>query len=364
MDTMTAHSFIYRLAYIVLAIFSIALTGCDVHEFPELPASHQVKLHLSFSTDLPVWEHSIDYRSDLPSVTEPLSGIMHYTVRIYPHYDKARALPQCVAEYSFSRNVAGFYDCDADVEIPNGNYDVMVWADFYEGGGDASHPFYDISDFSAISLTMPHRAVTDYRDAFRGVVNVSVDNSQAQQVVEVPMQRPLAKFEFVTIDLKEFVTNEAHRLSAKDAALSPENAPAEVPSRVSLDDYRVIVYYEGYMPSVFNMFTDRPVDSRTGAAFESTLSQLSDSEASLGFDYVMVNHAETAVSVRIALLSADGEVISTTPAIRVPLKRSVHTIMRDKFITMRASGGIGVDPDYDGEFNIFLKRFLRRGSAF
>ena len=211
---------------------------------------------------------------------------------------------------------------------------------------------------------MPHRAVTDYRDAFRGVVNVSVDNSQAQQVVEVPMQRPLAKFEFVTIDLKEFVTNEAHRLSAKDAALSPENAPAEVPSRVSLDDYRVIVYYEGYMPSVFNMFTDRPVDSRTGAAFESTLSQLSDSEASLGFDYVMVNHAETAVSVRIALLSADGEVISTTPAIRVPLKRSVHTIMRDKFITMRASGGIGVDPDYDGEFNIFLKRFLRRGSAF
>ena len=41
-----------------------------------------------------------------------------------------------------------------------------------------------------------------------------------------------------------------------------------------------------------------------------------------------------------------------TPPIRVPLRRSVHTVVRGSFLLSDASGGMGIDPGYDGDHNM------------
>ena len=109
------------------------------------------------------------------------------------------------------------------------------------------------------------------------------------------------------------------------------------------------------MPNVYNMFTDRPVDSVTGIAFEGKFSKINDDEISLGFDYVIVNHMETTITLRVAILNEKGDQVSLTSPINVPIKRSNHTIVKGRFLMEKAKGSVGIDPGYNGEFNIIIK---------
>ena len=92
------------------------------------------------------------------------------------------------------------------------------------------------------------------------------------------------------------------------------------------------------MPHAYSMYTDKPVDSSTGVMFESTLRKLSESEASMGFDYVFVNGKKSAV----------------TEPIEVPLKRSHHTTLTGMFLMSEASGGVTINPDFDGDHNLIF----------
>ena len=117
------------------------------------------------------------------------------------------------------------------------------------------------------------------------------------------MQRPLAKFEFITNDLQEFIDKEIEYLK-KEAA------------------------------------------TRLGI--------LNDNEASLGFDYVFVNGKEAGVSVQIGLYDGEDRQIALSEPIDVSLKRSYHTILRGSFLMQQATGGIVINPDFDGNHNIVI----------
>ena len=108
------------------------------------------------------------------------------------------------------------------------------------------------------------------------------------------------------------------------------------------------------MPCAYSMFTDKPVDSSTGVMFQSALKGLNDREASLGFDYVFVNGTESAITVQIGLYDKEGTRLSLTEPIRVPLRRNHHTVLRGKFLMSKASGGVTINPDFDGDHNLIF----------
>ena len=164
------------------------------------------------------------------------------------------------------------------------------------------------------------------------------------------MQRPLAKFEFITNDLKEFLDKEIEYLK-QEATTRGENAP----TRVDTDKYKVVFHYSGYMPNAYNMNTDKPVDSATGVMFESKLGILNDNEASLGFDYVFVNGKEAGVSIQIGLYDGENRQIALSDPIDVSLRRSHHTILRGSFLMQQATGGIVINPEFDGNHNIVIE---------
>ena len=172
--------------------------------------------------------------------------------------------------------------------------------------------------------------------------------------LDIAMQRPLAKFEFVTNDVKEFIDKESDRIASKandNESASNDDTPTRT---VNIEDYKVVFYYVGFMPDAYSMNTDKPVDSSTGVMFESTLRKLSESEATMGFDYVFVNGKNSAVTVQIGIYDNEGTRLSLTEPIEVPLKRSHHTIMTGMFLMSEASGGVTINPDFDGDHNLIF----------
>ena len=239
---------------------------------------------------------------------------------------------------------------EVTLDVLPGNYNFMVWSDLVQTSGD-SH-FHNADNFAEITLQGDHKGNTDHRDAFRGTNSISLVADimeHTPDILDITMQRPLAKYEFLTTDLKEFIDKE-YKYLQKEAATRGENPP----TRVNTDDYKVVFYYSGYMPNAYNINTDKPVDSKMGVLFESKIDILNENEASLGFDYVLVNGKQSAVTVQIGLYDKEDRQLALSTPINVPLQRNHHTLIKGSFLIDETSGGITINPDFDGEHNIVI----------
>ena len=276
------------------------------------------------------------------SVSED-NQLIRYIIRVYP-IAKNQNSKTCIKELEFTRDLAVGYNCDVTIELAPGDYEIMVWSDLLKGG----QPRYNVDDFASISIIGNHEGNNAYIDAYRGKVSISqdyfndIDNIHG---INISMQRPLAKFEFIANDLIEFINREW--------ADMPE-AQKNSRQTINLKDYTVVFYYVGFMPDTYSVFTDRPVDSATGVMFESTLNMLTETEASLGFDYVFVNDRESAVTVRVGVYDAKNELVSMTSPIKVPLKRNHYTILHNPYLTTKTPDGINIDPSYDGNYTLII----------
>lgn len=344
-----------RYLYYMLLSVLFFFTACDVHEWPEEgeePEKDYVRISLLFETDMEEKNHFYETRSALS-----VEGYeMRYLLRAFPVEGEStgRTVSRTAAwEHVFTRPVSlNDYNTLVDVEmdLPDGEYSLMVWADFVKSGTQENH-FYAPDNFAEITLHGEHKANTDMRDAFRGTTELAVTRSAVGDgTIVVNMERPLAKFTFLTTDLREFVDKE------EAEAQQRASARGETYTRgVKLEDYKVVFHYTGFMPCAYNMYTGKPNDAKTGVSFESTVKAISDSEASMGFDYVFVNGTESTASLIIALYNKEGEELFSSNPIEVPVKRSQHTIVRGKFLTIETSGGVGIVPDFDGEYNYEVK---------
>lgn len=345
-------------------IFSIALsmllllfTACDVHEWPDTAGSVELRLRLNYDAGMTEWKHLYDGTSVIEQGKGETYdnrreyGKMRYVVRACPVSKEVSAAQGNVREFVFTKDVAEGYDNELSINLQPGRYNIIVWSDLVESEGDAG--FYNADDFSGIVLQGSHRGNTDYRDAFRGTGQVELSagiTAGTYGTLDIAMQRPLAKFEVITNDVKEFVAKETANMEKEAAAKG-----GDAPTRVDIDDYRVVFQYAGYMPTTYNMNTDKPVDAEAGVSFESKLDMLNEDEASLGFDYVFVNGGDAGVTVQIAVYGKEGSMLARSEPIDVPLRRNHHTIINGSFLMRQASGGITINPDFDGDHNIVIE---------
>ncbi len=329
--------------------------SCDVHEFPDVPDGRLVFIRLRYETDMTEWNHVYDeYNVVEDGVGETCEsvvahGYMRYVIRAYPKMSKLRT--SHAHEFVLFRDVSQGYDCDFTLSLSPDDYDITVWSDLVLHDGDGR--FHDVSNFAEILLQCDeYEGNTDYRDSFRGYSEVSLPSGIVEHepdTLNISMERPLAKYEFITNDLEEFVRKEL-ALLAKDA----ETRGEQPPTKLDTDKYKVVFSYSGYLPNTYNIHSDRPVDSAMGVMFESELGVLDEHEATMGFDYVFVNGHDSEVSVRIGLYDDSDRQVALTDPINVPLRRSHHTVIRGSFLMQQASGGIVVNPEFDGNHNIVI----------
>ena len=123
---------------------------------------------------------------------------------------------------------------------------------------------------------------------------------------------------------------------------------------IKLEDYDVKIIYPQYMPNAFNLSTDRTAWSDVNVSFMSKMIKLSDTEAALGFDYVFANEVDPKVVMAVSLHSKDGTQLARSIDVTVPLERGKVTTVTGSFLLEESDGGVSINPDFDGEFNIVL----------
>ena len=350
-----------NILHLIIYMTLFLLSACDVHEWPETPEFVKMHLRLNYETDMTKWIHLYNGTSIIEQgLGETYDnhqdyGKIRYIVRTYPVSEKQRTMQGYTQEFVFTKDISEGYDHEVTLDVLPGNYNVMVWSDLVKTSSDAH--FYNADNFAEIRLQGDHQGNTDYRDAFRGTNNISLEADimdRLPYVLDVTMQRPLAKYEFLTNDVTKFIEKESFRVASKGNGNNAASNDGNPTRAVNIEDYKVVFYYVGFMPDTYSMNTDKPVDSSMGVMFESTLRKLSESEATMGFDYVFVNGKKSAVTVQIGIYDNEGSQLSLSKPIEVPLKRSYHTIITGMFLTSEASEGVIINPDFDGDHNLIF----------
>lgn len=352
---------ITRLLCDIACVLLMLLTACDVREWPELPKLVPLSLRINYETDMTEWEYLytnselIEQENGKICDNHLSDGKIRYIVRAYPMLENVRTTLDYIQEFTFTKDVATGYNHEFTIELPSGNYNIMIWSDFVHT--DRENSFYDVTNFAGIKLQGTHVGNSDYRDAFRGsgsIALVADVMEHSTHTLDITMQRPLAKFEFITTDVLDFIDKEYARIASKSNSADATSEDKTSTKSMNIEDYKVVFYYVGFMPDTYSIYSDKPVDSSTGVMFESSLKKLTGSEASMGFDYVFVNGKKSAVTIRIGIYDKDGVQLSMSNPVNVPLQRNRHTLLRGKFLMKNISGGIGIDPSYSGDYNIIL----------
>lgn len=337
----------------VLGTFTM-LTGCDVHEWPEEAETVSFNVRLDFHLEMTAWNHSHHINA---TRGESVEYDMRYVLRAYPISPDGTVSSDYLKEFIFIKpytQLEDDYSFQTELDIPEGKYRLMVWADFVESGTKGP-TFYNCEKFNSIVLHGSHKANTDYRDAFAGTTDVVLESTIQEGVekveAEILLKRPFAKYTFISDDLQEFISRELSRLSRNENG-SDEDAGSRV---IDLNTYKAVIYYPMYMPNTYNLYTDKAVNSATGVQYSSKPIRLTEDEVMLGFDYVVINDDPDAkVTVAIGLFDSQGTQVAMSESFNIPLQRSVNTIVRGKFMTVETGGGISIDPSFKGDHNIVL----------
>ena len=331
------------------AVASAAFMSSCVHEFPEKGEARKLVLHISHDTDWTYHDMTIT-RGDIPApAIDGFNPGARYHIRVYPKGSQ----DVLIQETQFVSDDLTRGDFTMTLQVPPGSYDLYVWSDYADLGTKNSY-FFNSGNFGAIVYSEPYNGNNELRDAFRGAVSFDIDSNidaNYYEEVWVQLERPLARYEFIATDLEKFIEDETTRTEGAQQAAT--KASPDDPTRgLPLDQYRVKMIYAAYMPSKFNNFTDRPIDSSVGQTYSAKIVRLNDKEARLGFDYVMVNGRESSVKVQLEVYDPKDEPVARISPIDVPTKRSMNTTVRGKFLTSKVSGGVGINPDFNGEFNV------------
>lgn len=320
----------------------ILLGGCGVHELPEDggvdPTTVHTKIVLLPGADMTPF--------DIPEFSTRTADSREYEVRyiveVYAD-DKFDQSLQFRRQLIYPEGNA----CEVvlECELHARNYRVMVWRDFVLAGS-ADDYFYTTADFSAIKLKGDYIGGTDYKDVFCGQMSLDLTpyhcQLEAEHCEEMQLERPLAKIELITTDIIKYM-NKLER--AKNSKGSPVT---------TIEDFTVQVLYTGYFPTGFNVNSNRPNQALTDVKFNSTPVTVSDNEACLAFDYVLVNGEESAVTLEMIIYNEEGQEVNRVTGVEVPVKRNKITTVRDEFLTREFAPGIGIDPGFEGEINVVV----------
>lgn len=334
-----------RLLYLIICMPMMWLAGCNVHEWPDEAPLVPLYVDLVHETE---WD-TLNVAFSRASTREEDYNI-RYSIRAFPLDGQGSYSRVPIREFVFTRGRSEALDNRFFLELPAGSYRLTAWTDYVDA--DTLDTFYDTSGFHEIMLQGPHQGNTDMRDAFRGAEDITLVTGVMELVpdtVLLDMQRPMGKFEFVCTDLQDFIDKEVREMKASRGD-SEEVDEADI----QLSDYQIVFYYAGFMPNTFNALTDKAIDSSTGVQFTSKLRPFSEHEASMGFDYVLVNSDESSVVVNLGVFNKEGKQLAMVSNVNVPLKRDRHTILRGKFLMADSDGGVSINPDFEGEHNIVI----------
>lgn len=359
-----------------------ALVSCNVHEWPkESEEVYPFILYMDFDQELPLHKEVYYTRGANDDSRAESDYDIRYTVNVYEVNGEDDNNRYVVDTYTFTQPYAENHNYNARLNLPEGKYKFRVWSDFVKAG-TVDDNFYLTSDFTEIKLdeSGSHPGASEMRDAFRGTAYGEVYDPElyAERNGKTPdnsataeMKRPMGRYEFISTDMDEFLdkilqTVDTNKLAALRARAEQSRTDTkgeifwngltrdEVAEAAGLDKYTVRFAYNAFMPTSYNLYTDKPSDASTGITYDSKM-QVGSEGMQLGFDYVLVDE-ETTMNLNMGVYDDEGDMISSVSGVSVPVARSKNTVVKGAFLTVNSGGGVTINPDFEGDdFNIEIK---------
>lgn len=218
--------------------------------------------------------------------------------------------------------------------LPSGSHHLLAWADYVDDSGTPADKYYSTADLTDITfLGTTYVGDTDWRNACSATAPVQFRVYEGDTTVirsQLTLKSIMGKIRFVSTDYNEWL---------------PKAQPL-----------RTLVAYTGFLPNHYSVLRGMPFDATTGVSFLTEMrgaSTVGDGSITLAEDLVMVNGDESSVQVAIGLYDDSGKLVSTSGTLTVPLRRGGITTVTGHFLTKtQNSGGIGIDPGFDGDINI------------
>ena len=340
---------------IIAAALLMSVVSC-VHQWPE-PADTQVVLHLVYETELPQGP-VLDVSTRAEQADQEYD--MRYIIEAYRRKNNGYE-DTPYKRFEFWEDQIQNPDKSFTLTILEGEYRFSVWSDYVLQDSDQDH-HYNADSFKYIKLYgredgRKHVGNDDRRDAFIGTTEVEVirfGGGHPPVEATIDMARPLSKVVFITTDLEDWKTKVLTNMYENAIQNAKPGTNVEFNGEVDLSQYTVKIHYPQYMPNAFNIMTDRTTWSDFNVSFESKMIQLSETEAAMGFDYVFANKNEANVVMAVSLYDKTGTQLARSYDITVPLERGKVTTVKGSFLLEESDGGVSINPDFDGEFNIVI----------
>lgn len=319
---------------VLLLIAVLSLASC-VHEFPKegvsggnpLIITGTINVRLSFDS-LTLYQEIFTTRA-----AEGKNLRSRLVFEVYPE-----GVTEPVYHQVFYREANDTSSYNIQLELESQRYNIVAWHDYVDASG--TNPFYTIGNLRSIHLPTPASYIgnTDDKDCQSLVAELDLTPYEGQWNVSITrhyeMSRPLAKIVFITTDLN----------------IDDENMQ-DVQS--FLDQYKTKIVYTGYLPTGFNALGNRPNDSDVGYSCDASLSILDNGEVCVAFDYILINTEATYVDAAIYVYDENGEEVTHSEPVHFPIIRNGITVLRDRFFTKTPPAGVTIQPEFDGEINIY-----------
>lgn len=333
------------------------LAGCDstVLEFPDDAGGVDpslVHVNLNLSVDPSIEPFAPAGRSEGAAAEHDV----RWMVEVFR--DEIDGEPEFDALLTCDPADDGQHATSTALDLHAGKYIVVAWADYVDDGSTADK-YYSVPSLDRITIAEAGDYLGDeeHKDTYVAVEEVDLtgyhDQWNAEVAHAVTLERPMAKIEFITTDVDKLLADLEEARSGRASSRVPlsDNLLSDNPD---LNALRVTVEYAGYLPSGFNVYTNKPNDAVQGMSFTCSLTRLSGNEARLGSDYIFVNGNESAVTVNLVIRDDAGNLVNRVDGINVPIARGKLTTIRDEFLTKDYAPGIGIDPDFEGEIDIVI----------
>ena len=325
------------------------LSACEmVHEFPEQGKEvdpTEIETKVNVKCQLQITGYDVTTKAVQPGGSN--ADYDHrFIVNIFTN-EYGEAL---VETHTITREADDLSDLLIETKLHTRKYKVVVWMD-YVRKGTTDDLYYLTSNGSALNaIHQPaadkYEACSDFKDAQTFMSEIDLTPFAGQWFADVsitaPLERPVAKITILANDLAEYASQIGYKGSLSELA----------------DDVSLEFSYDGYYPTGFNAHTGRLNDSQVGygfkcgASFPYTLEQKDYTR--IGYDYVFVNGETSSVTITVRIKSKSGQFINEVNNVVVPITRGKETVLIYKFFTKEYVPGIGINPEFDGEFNVYV----------
>lgn len=329
------------IKYMLVAVMTLLMIGsCNsIHEFPDDNPIDPTLVNV----DMTLTITGVDFEPfDQTKADERLSKEdydIRYIIEVYPE-NGTKGIESRIQRAIITKAVGQSEELKVKFELNARKYTFLLWVDYVEKG-TTKDLHYDTESLLAVKIKHPYTGSHDIKDAFAGMKSIDLSPYREQWGIviseRVELKRPLAKMEVVTTDIQKYIDSKRGLSTAMS-----------MPAKVTFT----------YLPSIgeqYNVLTQKPERYSDSETFTAALSNFSDAECTIAFDYLFVNGVSTNVAVRFDIYDQHDNLLNSVKNLLIPIRRNAHTIIRGEFLTKEFQGGdVGIEDGFDGEIIITI----------